>query len=48
MGNSVADRRDIIDVYFDSEFEELDFTDGDSNDEISIEDMIAREALLGF
>ena len=48
MGNSVADRRDIIDVYFDSEFDELDFTDGDSNDEISIEDMIAREALLGF
>ena len=46
MGNSVADRRDIIDVYFDSEFEEIDFTD--SEDGFDVGDMISREAILGF
>ena len=40
MGNSVADRRDIIDVYFDSEFEELSFDDED--------DLYSRESVLGF
>ena len=46
MGNSVADRRDIIDVYFDSEFEEIDFTD--SEDGFDVGDMLSREAILGF
>lgn len=43
MGNSVEDRRDIIDVYFDTEFDELAFSDSDS-----LGDLVARESILGF
>ena len=43
MGNSVEDRRDIIDVYFDTEFDELAFSDSDG-----LGDLVARESILGF